>query len=130
MNETGIMASRIFGSLLALAPQILIFAALIFYLNKKKGSDGILMIIGTVIGILVTVFNMFVLPYLLEMRFDRGIVENAVITTVPNFLSVIGSILFAIGFFIMFYNLFKKGKGIKDDLNERIEKINVKQDDF
>ena len=130
MNETGIMASRIFGSLLALAPQILIFAALIFYLNKKKGSDGILMIIGTVIGILVTVFNMFVLPYLLEMRFDRGIVENAVITTVPNFLGVIGSILFAIGFFIMFYNLFKKGKGIKDDLNERIEKINVKQDDF
>ena len=63
MKEIGFSILR---SLTFIIPQLIILSACIYYLIKKTTLDGILLILGSLVGLAVTIFQIIVLPYLYQ----------------------------------------------------------------
>lgn len=127
MEDSLLNLGMLMGGIISLVPEVLIFIAILFYLSKEKSSDAILMIIGSSIGIIMTIYSNWIFPLLLR-DIGSGFTLNMYQSGIVSILYFIGSFSFAIGFFLMLHKLFKKGKSSDEQLISRIEKINDPND--
>ena len=91
-------------------PQLIILAACIYYLTKKVTIDGILLILGSVIGLLSTVFNVFIIPRLIQNNLIDTINGRISIMTLAGIISSLAYLAYSIGFFILIYNTVQEKK--------------------
>ena len=101
MKEIGFSILR---SLTFIIPQLIILSACIYYLIKKTTLDGILLILGSLVGLAVTIFRIIVLPYLYQKNIVDPITGGINLMTFIGAISFIGSLAFSTGLFILIYN--------------------------
>ena len=94
-------------SLIAIIPPCLVFGTCCYYLTKKNAVEGILMVIGSGIGLLITLFYSAVMPLLINGR-NLAYTEISQYYNLIGIISFIASICFAAGLFILVYNTVKK----------------------
>lgn len=82
------------NSLFSFIPHIIVLVAVIQYLNKFSGAEGVLMLIGAIIGILTSLFYGMVLPYLGR---DNGYENIQQYITLAGIVGTLGALSFAIG---------------------------------
>lgn len=82
------------SSLFNFIPHIIVLVAVIQYLNKFSGAEGVLMLIGTIIGTLISLFYSMVLPYLGR---DNGYENIQQYITIVSIVGTLGALSFAIG---------------------------------
>lgn len=87
--------------LLFIIPQIIILVACITYIGKNKSSHAILLLIGTSINLLVTLFHTVGIPILMKVVGADLYSGTINIFTIITPISFIGSILFAIGLLLL-----------------------------
>lgn len=95
---------RITGALFYILP-ILVFIILSIYYISKKGStkEGILVLIGNILILIVAILHQFLYMFIDSWGFDLYAIINAGV----NAISFIGSILFIIGFYMMIQKIIK-----------------------
>lgn len=90
---------------LYLVPQIIILSISFYYFQKKKTSDGLLMVIGTLIGFCINIFYTFIYQSLYNQRISKNSTDTSFYTSIlPSILGLvgfIGSIIFALGVLIL-----------------------------
>jgi len=100
-----------------LVPQIIILAISFYYFQKKKTSDGLLMIIGTFIGLSINIFYTFIYQSLYNQSISKNSTDSSFYTIIlPSLLGVvgfIGSTMFAVGVLILIKKTLRSKK--KDD---------------
>lgn len=106
MEEIGM---RIVSNLAFLIPQSVILTACIVYLVKKITVDGILLIIGSFIGILVSIFQLNVMPYLI----NQNVIDPMALMKILGPINFLASLGFSTGFFILIFNTLKFRKQIQ-----------------
>jgi ABC-type multidrug transport system fused ATPase/permease subunit len=123
MEDSLFNLGLLMGGILALIPEILIFIAILFFLNKEKSIHAILMIIGTSLAIILTIYSSWIIPLIIS-EIDSNFAFNVYQNSLLGLLSIISAFSFSIGFFLMFHKNNKKGKSSEEQLISRIEKIN------
>ena len=93
--------------LLFLIPEIAVLIACIYYMSKGASVDSVFMSIGSFIGICVAIFYRFIIP-MMQYSSGTGFSGNMVLFNVMSFVSFIGSVLFAIGLFMLIVKHVKK----------------------
>ncbi|EZH74003.1 hypothetical protein ATO12_14085 [Aquimarina atlantica] len=95
---------RVTGALFYILP-ILVFIILTIYYMSKKGTtkEGILILIGNILILIVAILHQFLYMFIDSWGFDI----YSIINTGVNTISFIGSILFLIGFYIMIQKIIK-----------------------
>lgn len=102
----------ILPNLLFIIPQIIILVACITYLNHKKSSSGILLLVGAIIGLLSSLLHSVIIPLLMlqtDMDLYSGSV-NVLMFSTP--IAFIGAILFAIGLLLLIQEKIKLQKSM------------------
>ncbi|MDP2387830.1 MAG: hypothetical protein Q8M29_15765 [Bacteroidota bacterium] len=94
-------------SLLFMIPELAILVACIYYMSKSTSVDSVLMAIGSFIGICVMVFYRFIFP-MMQYSGNGGVSSSMVLFNVVSFIAFIGSVLFAIGLFMLVVKYVKK----------------------
>jgi hypothetical protein len=85
-------------NILRLAPELIILGFCIQYVHTKKTTDGVLLTIGTAIGLLVMIFYTFIYPHLYDSDlFTSG----SIIFTAVSFAGWAGQVVFAIGLILL-----------------------------
>lgn len=107
MNDTG---TYILYSLTFLIPQLIILSACFYYLIKKITAVGLLLFMGTMIGLLLTIFNIIVLPYLYKEQILDQSTHIILSMSILGPLSFLASLSFSTGFFLLIYNVIKNKK--------------------
>jgi hypothetical protein len=92
MEDLGVNVHQLAG----LFPQMLIFIGCIYYISKKSTLEGFLLFGGSLIGIFS---NLYFLIVVSRMGY------NHFVTNIIYTLGTIGSISFAIGFFLLIHKL-------------------------
>lgn len=82
-------------------PQLLIFALCIYYLVRKKSADGILLSIGSFIGLLVSFIYIFLVPFLISRNVIGFTSGRITVFDFVAIIGVIGSLAFAVGLFLL-----------------------------
>jgi hypothetical protein len=91
--------------ILFLLPEVAILIACIYYLVKNKSIDSILLTIGTFIGFCVMLFWRLVFPLL--QRTSSSHDYTMVLVNTLGFIGFVGSVLFAIGLFMLVTKVIK-----------------------
>lgn len=93
------IAYQVLSGLLFLIPQGIIIITCILYLSKKTSIEGFLLLIGSMVALLVSIFYQFIYPFLL----DESILStgSTLIFYVIGGISFFGALSFAIGFFML-----------------------------
>ena len=107
MREIGFSILR---SLTFIIPQLIILSACVYYLIKKTTVDGILLILGSLVGLAGTIFHVIVFPYLLQKNIIDPITGDIKMMTFIGSISFIGSLAFSTGLFILIYNTARERK--------------------
>ncbi len=94
MEDFGINMNQLAG----LFPQVLIFIGCIYYISKNSTLEGFLLFGGSLMGIFSSLYFFIVVS---------GIGYNHFVTNIIYTLGTIGSISFAIGFFMLIQKLVK-----------------------
>lgn len=92
MEEVGVNVNQLGG----LFPQILIFVGCIYFISKKSTLEGYLLFSGSLIGIFSNFYFFIVVS---RMGY------NQFVTNIIYTLGTIGSISFAVGFFLLIHKL-------------------------
>ena len=92
--------------LLFLIPELAVLVACIYYMSKSSSTDSVLLSIGAFIGICVMIFYRFIFPFM--QRSGDGFSDSMVLFNVISFIAFIGSVLFAIGLFMLIVKHVKK----------------------
>ena len=92
---------------LHLFPQIVILVAIIYYLSQGVTPEGVLMLIGTLIGIFIFAFYSFILPNLWR---DGGVSSYQQYITIASVVSVFGTLMFAVGLILLIMKTVKPAK--------------------
>lgn len=98
--------------MLFIIPEIIILTACINYLGKNKSSHAIMLLVGTLLNLLVTVFHALVVPILiniLDVDFYSGTIN---VFTIITPISFIGSILFALGLLFLIQEKIKLQRSV------------------
>ncbi|XLS30770.1 hypothetical protein ACJD0Z_08040 [Flavobacteriaceae bacterium M23B6Z8] len=100
------MAYRILSGLLFLIPQGIIIITCILYILKETSIEGILLLIGSIIAFLVSIFYQFVYPFLLsENILSSG---SMLLFYAVGAISFFGALSFAAGFFMLTRKVLKR----------------------
>ncbi|WP_035095769.1 hypothetical protein [Aquimarina megaterium] len=95
---------RIIGGLFYILPILLFIILTIYYISKKGTTkEGVLILIGNILILVVAVLHQFIYRFVDSWGFDAYLIINSGINTI----SFIGSILFIIGFYIMIQKIIK-----------------------
>ncbi|UOB19274.1 hypothetical protein [Abyssalbus ytuae] len=80
--------------------QIVVLGGSIYYLIKKKGIEGWLMMTGTLLGLLVGIFQQYIFPFILT---EKNINHTQLSYYYSFFfiISALFSLIFAVGFIIL-----------------------------
>ncbi|WP_340202360.1 hypothetical protein [Ascidiimonas sp. W6] len=106
-------AYNLINALLFLIPQCIIIIACILYLIKKISLEGILLLTGALIALLVSLFYQLIWPYLLQENFvDAG---STMIFLIVGGISLLGSLSFAIGFYLVTQKALKNNSFFKQN---------------
>ena len=108
MGLIAVIIDRAFQFLL---PQLFIVIVSFYFLYKTKFTEAMLLSIGSMINLIVSMYFMIVLPIMFE-KIIPG--EYQSLTTIMEYLSSIGTYLFAAGFGLLVFNLIKKLQKMKD----------------
>ena len=109
MKDTGI---SILSLMTMIIPQLIIFSACIYYVVKKITPEGILLCIGALTGLFGIIFHFTFIPYLLHRQIIiKSITDEIRIRSLIRPVSLIGSLTFAVGFFILIHNIIKYKDG-------------------
>lgn len=92
--------------LLFLIPELAVLVACIYYMSKSSSTDSVLLSIGAFIGICVMIFYRFIFPIM--QRGGDGFSDSMILFNVISFIAFIGSVLFAIGLFMLIVKHVKK----------------------
>ncbi|MCJ8152704.1 hypothetical protein MKJ01_02865 [Chryseobacterium sp. SSA4.19] len=98
-----------FLSLISLFVPLLMMGISIFYAYKRMSTEAILLVIGSVIVFLTSVFFMF-MPYLVYSR-NMDTTLTSLYYSVAGTIAFIGSLLFAIGFFMLVLTVIRQSGG-------------------
>ncbi|MBI9058516.1 MAG: hypothetical protein JEZ01_12200 [Labilibaculum sp.] len=91
----------ILPGLLFLIPQIMILVACIMNMANDKSGPAVLMVIGSSIGLLMTIFHSIAIPILIQ-SFGTDLYSGSInVFTIATPINFIGSILFAIGLLLL-----------------------------
>ncbi|PKV50518.1 hypothetical protein ATE84_2576 [Aquimarina sp. MAR_2010_214] len=94
----------LFQGVLTSIPQLVIVILCIYYLIKVGSKiDGVLLTIGSIISILCNISNVVGAVYISTLGVDSYVIYLYIIQG----FSILGSILFAIGFFILIRKIIK-----------------------
>ena len=86
-------------SILNFIPHIIILIAVILYVKKYSSVEGIIMLVGTIIGMLTSVFYTVVFPFLTQNG-DYDTYKGSLQTV--GTLSTLGYLAFAVGLLLAF----------------------------
>jgi hypothetical protein len=86
-------------SLLGLFADLIIFIVCISYLSRTQTTDSMLLCFGSLVRVLIRIFYVAI-PHFASV-YDSGADGVIKIYTLANALSLVGSILFCIGFVIL-----------------------------
>ena len=92
---------RTLFNFLFLLPQILVLAATIILMMRKKGPIPLLMLIGAISSLFVNIFYTLLMPLWFKMDLTNGLNNYAAITTFFSLLSIGGWICFGIGLLML-----------------------------
>lgn len=100
-------------SLVSIISPVIVFGTCCYFLAKKTSVEAILMIIGSGIGLIVTLFYSVLIPFLVNDR-HLDYTEISQYYTLVGIVSFIASLCFAAGFLILVYNTVKKKNTFHD----------------
>ncbi len=86
-------------SIISLAAPLITMIISIFYASKRLNTEALLLVSGSVVVFIVAVFFSF-MPYLIQSR-NMPVELISVYFGIAGIITFIGSILFAIGFFML-----------------------------
>ena len=89
-------------SLVTAIPNIIILIATLLYITRRFTMDGLLMMIGAVIGLLSSVFNTVIMPWLFG---TYGVKWYESYMMLVAGTSVIGGLCFSIGLLLLVQNV-------------------------
>ena len=95
-------------SLTSLIPQLIVFSACIYYISKKKTIAGIFLIIGSVFGLLSSIFYGMLMPYMIAGNRLQIEFYDSSMMLVIRAIGFLMSMLFSIGLFLLIHNIVKK----------------------
>ena len=98
----------VLSGLLPLIPQLFILVSCIIFVSGKNTPEGIMLTIGSSIGVLTTIFHSMIIPYLLRTGGISSISNHTQMYTVSGIIGLLAAILFAVGFFMLVQNYLKK----------------------
>ena len=101
---------EILKGMLFLIPEIGVLVACIYYLAKSKSVAGILMTIGSFIGICIMVYYRLIMPLTVYASGAGSVADNMLFYQILGFVSFIGAVLFAVGLFLLVVNAVKQQK--------------------
>lgn len=106
---------------LHLLPQIILLIISIYYFQKKKTSDGLLISIGTFIGLGIDFFYTFMYQYLYRQSISKNSTDiyfySNFFHNILRLLGFIGSIIVTLGIFILIRKTLKNKKD-EDEINK------------
>jgi len=96
-------------SFISIVPQIIGFIACCYYISKQVKADSILLIIGSGISLLLTIFYHFVMPYFTQ---DNGLsmVDVTSYYTIAGVIGFFAGICFSVGLFMLINNTLNANK--------------------
>jgi hypothetical protein len=95
MNEIALI---IIKSLIFLIPEVFIIITCFYYLSKKTSAEGILLLIGSLLAAILTIFQMMVLPFLFQKNIVAMSTGITLIYSITGIISFCSSLIFSIGF--------------------------------
>lgn len=88
--------------LVYLIPQILILIAVIILMTRKNGIIPVLMLIGSIAGILSNVYYSILVPVLLDMNIvDTMTVYNSRVSSAISIFGTLAHVCFAVGLLLL-----------------------------
>jgi hypothetical protein len=105
MNEIVI---GIIKSLLFLIPEVFIIVSCFYFLSKKTSVEGILLLIGSLLAAMLTIFQMEISLYMLQKDIIEMFKKIMFIHTITRIISFCSSMIFSIGFFLLIFRIVKK----------------------
>lgn len=93
--------------MIALLGPILMFAASFYYLIHLRKIDGILLLVGSLINLLMSLFLIY-LPYYVQSRALSVQTMNTYLV-IGSIIGTIGTLIFLVGFFILIHRHIKLG---------------------
>lgn len=87
--------------------QVILLAGSVYYTVKKKGIEGWLMIIGSLLGLLTNIFQTFLFPFIIAKK-ELDSVKVVDYYYVFYGLNIFFSVLFGVGFIMLILKFVKK----------------------
>lgn len=103
------MLTVILSQLISTIPQIIILLASIYFYYHKKNLTGLLLMIGSGIGLLVTIFYIFYTIFI-QVSFQLAEISQLLVTVIIPIISMLGGFTFCAGFAIFVYNTVNSNK--------------------
>lgn len=97
-------------SLISLLAPLLIMGISIFYAFKRSNTESILLVTGSFIVFLTSVFYM-VMPYIIYTRYMSAPVAS-LYYSIAGTITFLGSLVFALGFFMLVLTVIRQDEAV------------------
>lgn len=103
------MLPVILRQLISTIPQIIILLTSIYFYYHKRNIISLLLMIGSGIGLLVTIFYIFYTIFI-QVSFELAEISQLLVTVIIPIISMLGGFTFCTGFAILVYNTINTNK--------------------
>ncbi|TCD12865.1 hypothetical protein EZ449_02130 [Pedobacter frigidisoli] len=111
--------SALFG-FVSIIPSIIVFIASCYYISKNVKPDSILLIIGSGLSLLLTIFYSFLMPYFMR-SWAISVNDTSSYYTIAGIISFIAGICFAIGLFMLINTTVNTNKGLSNQFPQNFK---------